>query len=110
DYKLMRAVPASVERGSLAEALVRGLAELSGSRLEDLPGSRDEVLAIAHIAGNDPKLLLGQDATESAFRSMPLSDFRVIHLAVHPSADPLYPDRSALVLGFAHNAADDGLL
>jgi CHAT domain-containing protein len=110
EYGLVRSLPATVERGSLAAALVRGLAELSGSSLRDLPGSRDEVLSIARIAGNDPKLLLGQDATEGAFKSLPLSDFRMIHLAVHAAADPQYPDRAALVLGVAQNSSDDGLL
>jgi CHAT domain-containing protein len=110
DYKVMRAVPHTVERGSLTAAVVRGLAELAGSRLEDLPGSRDEVLSIAHVVGNDPEMLLGQDATESKFKSEPLANFRVIHLAVHATTDPLYPDRAALVLGVKPNTSDDGLL
>jgi CHAT domain-containing protein len=110
DYKLVRVLPANVQRGSLAAAIVRGMAELFGSRLEDLPGSRDEVLSIAQLAGHDPTLLLGQAATESAFKSLPLSEFRVIHLAVHAASDPQYPDRAALVLGFAPKTADDGLL
>jgi CHAT domain-containing protein len=110
DYKMVRALPNSVEHGSVAAVIVRGLAELSGSRLEDLPASRDEVLTIAQIAGPNAKLLLGQNATESAFKTLPLSDFRVIHLATHAAADPQYADRAALVLGIAQNTADDGLL
>jgi CHAT domain-containing protein len=110
DYKMVRALPKSVEYGSVATVIVRGLAELSGSRLEDLPASRDEVLAIAQIAGPDADLLLGQNATESAFKGRELADYRVIHLATHAAADPQYPDRAALVLGIAPNSADDGLL
>jgi CHAT domain-containing protein len=110
DYRLVRVLPTNVQRGSLAAAIVRGLAELSGSRLEDLPGSRDEVLSIARLAGHDSTLLLGQAATERAFKSLPLSEFRVIHLAVHAAADPQYPDRAALVLGVAPKTTDDGLL
>jgi CHAT domain-containing protein len=110
EYKLVRALPNRVERGSLTAVVVRGLAELSGSRLEDLPASRDEVLAIAQIAGPNTELLLGQKATESAFKNQALADYRVIHLATHAAADPQYPDRAALVLGIAPNTSDDGLL
>jgi CHAT domain-containing protein len=110
DYKMVRALPESVERGSMTAVIVRGLAELSGSRLEDLPASRDEVLTIAQIAGADTELLLGRNATESAFKNQALADYRVIHLATHAAADPQYPDRAALVLGIAPNTSDDGLL
>jgi CHAT domain-containing protein len=110
DYKMVRGLPKSIERGSMATVIVRGLAELSGSRLEDLPASRDEVLTIAKIAGPNTELLLGQNATESAFKNRPLSDFRVIHFAAHAAADPQYPDRAALVLGIGSNTTDDGLL
>ncbi|HEY1525945.1 MAG TPA: CHAT domain-containing protein [Candidatus Angelobacter sp.] len=110
DYKMVRALPKSVEHGSVAAVIVRGIAQLSGSRLEDLPASRDEVLAIAQIAGPDAELLLGQKATESAFKNQALADYRVIHLATHAAADPQYPDRAALVLGIAPNTSDDGLL
>jgi CHAT domain-containing protein/tetratricopeptide (TPR) repeat protein len=110
DYKMVRALPENVERGSMAAVIVRGLAELSGSRLEDLPASRDEVLTIAQIAGSNTELLLGQNATESAFKNQPLSDFDVIHFAAHAAADPQYPDRAALVLGIGSNTSDDGLL
>ncbi|MFL6387104.1 MAG: CHAT domain-containing protein [Terriglobales bacterium] len=110
DYKMVRALPEHVERGSMAAVIVRGLAELSGSRLEDLPASRDEVLTIAQIAGSNTELLLGQSATESAFKNQPLSDFDVIHFAAHAAADPQYPDRAALVLGIGYKTSDDGLL
>jgi CHAT domain-containing protein len=110
EYKVVRALPESVERGSMAAVVVRGLAELSGSRLEDLPASRDEVLTIARIAGPDTELLLGQNATESAFKNQPLSDFRAIHFAAHAAADSQYPERAALVLGIAPHTTDDGLL
>ena len=110
DYNMVRALPKSVERGSMAAVIVRGLAELSGSRLDDLPASRDEVLMIGQIAGPSAKLLLGKNATESAFKSLALSDFRIIHFAAHAAADPQYPDRAALVLGIGSNTSDDGLL
>jgi CHAT domain-containing protein len=110
DYKMVRGLPKSIEPGSVAAVIVRGLAELSGSRLDDLPASRDEVLTIAKIAGPNTELLLGKNATESAFKNLALSDFRVIHFAAHAAADPQYPDRAALVLGIGSNTSDDGLL
>jgi CHAT domain-containing protein len=110
DYKLMRTIPKSLSDNQIATTLVRGLAALSGARLEDLPASRDEVLAIGRIAGPESRLLTGEEATETAFKSQPLSDFRVIHLATHAAADEQYPDRAALVLGVAPNTGDDGLL
>lgn len=110
DYKLARALPKSFAHDTVASVVVRGLAELSGSRLEDLPASRDEVLAIAQIAGPNAQLLLGQSASETGFKTQPLAEFRVIHLATHAAADPRYPDRAALILGVQHNTQDDGLL
>ena len=110
DYKLARALPKGLASDTVAAVAVRGLAELSGSRLEDLPASRDEVLAIAQIAGPDSQLLLGQSATETEFKRQPLAEFRVIHLATHAAADAQYPDRAALILGVAHSTQDDGLL
>lgn len=90
-------------------AILRDLTELSGSRLHNLPESREEVLSIAHIAGSQSRLLLGRDATESALKRQNLSNYRVIHMAVHALADSRYPDRSALVLA-RDDPPEDGLL
>lgn len=89
--------------------ILRGLTELSQSRLHNLPESREEVLAIAQIAGPQSRLLLGHDATESALKREALSNYRVIHMAVHALADSRYPDRSALVLA-QDDPPEDGLL
>ena len=74
------------------------LGELSSAHLRNLPESREEVLSIARIVGADSRILLGREATETAFKAQPISQYRVIHLAVHAVADFQYPDRSALVL------------
>lgn len=110
DYHLMRALPETYSHESLTATVLRGLSELSGSKLEDLPGSREELLTIARIAGPDAKLLLGESATETEFKKQDLGKFRVIHIATHATADSHYPDRAALVLAQAPNTADDGLL
>ncbi len=90
--------------------LVRGMADLSGVRLQDLPETREEVERIGKIVGRDAVMLLGKDATETAFKKEPLDQFRVLHLAVHGFADTQYPERSALVLGTDPKSSDDGLL
>src|SRR5581483_401272 len=56
------------------------------------------------------RLLTGRSATEAAFKAMPLSKYRVIHLAVHAFADPTFPDRAALVLLSDSPAGEDGFL
>ena len=99
------AAPASM-RGRIE----RGIADLFGIALSDLPQTRQEVEQISSIAGPEAVVLLGKNATETAFKNEPLKDFRVLHLAVHGFADTQYPERSALVLGVDPESADDGLL
>jgi CHAT domain-containing protein len=97
--------PASV-RGRIE----RGIADLSGISLQDLPETRAEVEEIGKIVGSDAVMLLGKDATETGFKKQPLNEFRILHLAVHGFADTQYPERSALVLGVDPQSGDDGLL
>jgi pilus assembly protein CpaF len=90
--------------------VLRGMADLSGMQLQDLPQTREEVEEIGKIVGPEAVILLGKDATETAFKKEPLDQFRVLHLAVHGFADKQYPERSALVLGTDPKSGDDGLL
>jgi CHAT domain-containing protein len=77
----------------------------------DLPASGDEVrIAEVHFPKSASTVLNGSAATESAFKRLPLRDYRVIHLAVHGFADPVFPDRAALVLLTDRAAGDDGFL
>ena len=96
--------------GSFRGRVERGIADLSGMALSDLPETREEVEQIGKIAGPDAVLLMGKNATETAFKKESLDQFRVLHLAVHGFADTQYPERSALVLGADPKAGDDGLL
>ena len=73
--------------------VLRGMADLSGMRLQDLPQTREEVDEIGKIVGPNAVILLGKDATETAFKKEPLDQFRVLHLAVHGFADKQYPER-----------------
>jgi CHAT domain-containing protein/tetratricopeptide (TPR) repeat protein len=110
DYTSGRSLSSEELPNSLAASTMPGLSGLSRSQLRDLPLSQDEVISISQVAGRRSELLLGNRATEDAFKAEPLSDFRVIHLAVHAVADPQYPDRAALVLGRDSNMSEDGLL
>jgi CHAT domain-containing protein len=95
---------------SVRERIERGIADLSGIGLHDLPQTRAEVEEIGKIVGSDAVILLGKDATETAFKKEPLDQFRILHLAVHGFADTQDPERSALVLGTDPKSSDDGLL
>jgi CHAT domain-containing protein len=95
---------------SIRERIERGIADLSGIGLYDLPQTRAEVEEIGKIVGSSAVMLLGKDATETAFKKEPLDQFRILHLAVHGFADTQYPERSALVLGTDPKSSDDGLL
>ena len=90
--------------------LRRGFSDLFRMPLFDLPRTRQEVLEVSKIAGSGAVLLLGSDATETKFKAEPLSEFKVVHLAVHGFADTEFPERSALVLGLDPSSQDDGLL
>jgi CHAT domain-containing protein len=76
----------------------------------DLPGSAQEVVASAGIIGGTKQLLLEGKATEAEFKAQPLSEFKIIHLAVHGLANAEFPDRAALVLGSSSGSGEDGLL
>ena len=110
DFKFARALPERFTHNATTSVVVRGLAEITGAQLTDLPGSRDEISAIAQITGKGSDVLLGDDATESEFKAQPLEQFRIIHLATHAAADEHYPDRSSLILGITPKTSDDGLL
>jgi CHAT domain-containing protein/tetratricopeptide (TPR) repeat protein len=90
--------------------VLRGLSDLFGTSFSDLPETRKEVLDVKKIIGNNGVVLLGSSATEAAFESEPLADFKIVHLAVHGFADLQFPERSGLLLGASPNAHEDGLL
>jgi CHAT domain-containing protein len=75
-----------------------------------LPESRHEVETIATDLPKPSTILLGDRATETNFKQLPLSQYNVIHLALHGYVDPEFPDRSALVFAPENSSQDDGLL
>jgi CHAT domain-containing protein len=107
--------PPVVERGAGREAMrfvARGIYDISGAHLYHLQAARQELLDVDQAIGRPRQtlLLLGGDATESKFKSEPLSDFKIIHFAVHGISTPHFPERAALVLGRDPKSSDDGLL
>jgi CHAT domain-containing protein len=103
-------IPKVDSKPKLASGATRGLYDLSGERLPRLPGTGEEVRAIAAIAGARSIVLTGSEATEARFRLQPLERVRAIHLAVHGVSSSASPDRAALVLGRLASDEDDGLL
>jgi CHAT domain-containing protein len=67
-------------------------------------------LAGAKLAGTFSKLLVGEQATETAFKQLQLDQYRVIHIVAHTAVDAAYPDRSAIILSESKGSTDDGLL
>jgi CHAT domain-containing protein len=80
------------------------------SELIALPDSEHEVETIANDLPKPSTILLGEHATETNFKELPLSQYNVIHLALHGYVDPEIPDRSALVFAPENSTVDDGLL
>ena len=110
-YQNQGHVSAKLDKPSaFKQRLLRGLSDTFGTSLYDLPQTREEVIEVNNIVGKNGVLLLGVDATETAFKSEPLGDFKIIHLAAHGFADTQFPERSGLVLGVDPNSHDDGLL
>lgn len=96
--------------GTLFARAVRAVSGPQRSELVPLPESKDEVETIAKDLPSPSTILEGADATESHFKSLPLGQTDVIHLALHGYVDLEYPDRSALVFAPDSSGADDGLL
>jgi CHAT domain-containing protein len=95
---------------AVKQRLLRGFSDALGTPLHDLPQTREEIIEVSKIVGGDGVVLLGSNATETAFKSELLSDFKIVHIAAHGFSDTQFPERSGLVLGVDSNSHDDGLL
>ena len=95
------------DRSNLTQsAVTRGY---GATALSNLPSSHDEALAAAAaFPSRSRTLLLGENATESAFKKA--VNRRVIHLAVHAIANEIRPERAALVLLSDPAHDEDGFL
>jgi len=110
-YQNQGHVSAKVEKpNGFQRRLERDLSDTFGTTLYDLPETREEVIAASKIIGSDSVILLGPNATETAFKAEPLADFKIVHIAAHGFVDTQFPERSGLVLGIDPSSHDDGLL
>lgn len=113
DYRPYVGVAAWTTNAPPATLLARVRRAVSGperSELVALPESQHEVETIATDLPKPSTILLGDHATETNFKQLPLSRYNVIHLALHGYVDPEISDRSALVFAPENPARDDGLL
>src|ERR1035437_8744537 len=90
--------------------IFRSISGPNHASLQPLPESRREVETIAADPPKPNTILLGADATETHFKSLPLANYNVLHLALHGYVDSDYPDRSALVFAPQQDNTDDGML
>ena len=99
------------DTSSVTTGSVRAIFPLTKDRLVPLPESKKEVESIASILAKPSTILLGGDATEARFKSLPLGEYNVLHLALHGYVDEEYPDRSALIFAPPRKPGnEDGLL
>jgi CHAT domain-containing protein len=94
--------------------LTGALRDLRDSQwIPNLPGSRDEALAIQQIAGPArTRLVMGFDANREAVMDGSIARQRIIHFATHGMMDPRHPEMSGLVLSMFNNKGEyqDGYL
>jgi CHAT domain-containing protein len=100
----------SQPKKTLFSGILRAASGPERSELIALPESRHEVESIAADLPKPYTVLLGTAATETQFKHLPLSQYNVLHLALHGYADIEYSDRSALVFAPEGHGPDDGLL
>jgi CHAT domain-containing protein/Tfp pilus assembly protein PilF len=100
----------SQPKQTLFSDILRAASGPERSELIALPESRHEVESIAADLPKPDTVLLGAAATETQFKHLPLSQYNVLHLALHGYADMEYSDRSALVFAPEEHGRDDGLL
>lgn len=74
-----------------------------------LPFARQEARTIRRRLGARASILLGPEASESAFKETDLSRFGIVHFAAHAVVDLDDPARSGIVL-VPGEASEDGLL
>ena len=109
-YVGVAAWTSKVSQHNLFAMVTRAVSGPERTELIALPESRHEVETIASDLPKPSTILLGGEATETAFKRLPLSQYSVIHLALHGYSDPEFPDRSALVFAPTASPTDDGLL
>lgn len=109
---VMFANPLGVSNGgpTSAAAQSRSLYESEGLDIPPIPYSVAEANAIRSLAPRYSEIYVGEDASESKVKSLPLDRYRVIHFATHGLISDRWPARSALLLAPGHGSMEDGFL
>ena len=99
-------------RGIIAgPAILYGLGTSLGISLTPLKYSGLEIQNIARLFNHKKVMILEKgNATKRRLRSLSLADYKIIHFAAHSVIDDKKPARSAIVLSFNPDQAEDGLL
>ena len=91
----------SVDKFNSPTAVIVGDPEFGGL-FPQLPGAREETIAVAKNYGSSP--LTGKKATEQELRKQVGQGVDVLHLATHAFYDPIAPLQSSLLLTDGENA------
>jgi len=99
-------------KGAIPEPdILYGLGSSPGISLPPLKYSGLEIQNISRLFHQSKVTILEKEnATKRRLRSLSLSDFKIIHFAAHSVIDDKKPARSAIVLSFNRDQAEDGLL
>ena len=103
-------VAAWTQEAKVEGPVFRLFSGFSEASLKPLPESKTEVETIASDLPKPSTLLLGADATAARFTGLPLSQFNVLHLALHGYVNTSYPDQSALVFAPEHKSLYESML
>jgi CHAT domain-containing protein len=92
------------------ETRTGGFFALAPPTFSKLARSGTEVADLAAARNWETLSITGDNATESVFKRLPLSNFDVLHFSLHSAIDRDFPDRSGLVLTAHGGAQEDDLL
>jgi len=82
-----------------------------GFRFSPLPFSKKEVRGLSkHFPAGKVEIFLGKKAKEEVLKSIPLTEYGIVHFACHGLLDEQVPFRSALVLSIDEDKKEDGFL
>jgi CHAT domain-containing protein len=94
--------------------LTRAIRDLGASKwIPNLPGSRNEAIAIQQVTGRArTRLIMGVDANREALKTRSITTQRIIHFATHGVMDARHPENSGLVLSMVNKKGEyqDGYL
>ena len=85
-----------------------GAATREDGTLVPLPGSRREGRSASRALSGSSRVVIGADASETAFKHDGFGTYRILHFAAHAVLDSARPERTAVLL--APSDDDDGML